>query len=256
VELPSIARIRDYWLEGAHHTDIDRRFADQIAVCAPHLPYLVRTQRALIRRLVGYAIEHGVRQFLDLGSGVPAGGNVHEIAQEIDPACRVVYVDLDPTIAREGGNLLAGNTNAAYLHADIRDPARILQARMLQTLLDLGEPVAVFMIETLLHIPDSDDPAGLVAAYTEPLCSGSYLAISHFSPSEELTTGLGMFDRMFGAPPPVTLRGPDQLRDLFAGLELVPPGIVAVPLWHPASDDDIARNPERAKVHVGLGRKP
>jgi hypothetical protein len=112
------------------------------------------------------------------------------------------------------------------------------------------------MIETLLHIPDSDDPAAMVTAYTEPLCSGSLLAIAHFSPSDELTTGLGMFDRMFGAPPSVNLRDPDQLESFFTGLELVAPGIVPAPLWHPASDDDIARNPELAQVHVGLGRKP
>jgi len=256
VDQPNISRIRDYWLEGTHHTEIDRGFGDDIALCAPHLPYLVRIQRALTRRLVHYAIENGVRQFLDLGSGVPAGGNVHEVAQEIEPACRVVYVDLDPGIAREGSSLLAGNARSAYLHADIREPAQILEAPELRALLDLAEPVAVLMIETLLHIPDSDDPAAMVTAYTEPLCSGSLLAIAHFSPSEELTTGLSMFDRMFGAPPSVNLREPDQFESFFTGLELVAPGIVPAPLWHPASDDDMARNPELAQVHVGLGRKP
>jgi hypothetical protein len=252
---PNISRIRDYWLDGEHHTEIDRGFGDRIAVCAPHLPYLVRIQRALTRRLVHYAIEAGVRQFLDLGSGVPAGGNVHEVAQEIDPACRVVYVDFDPGIAREGSSLLAGNTRTAYLQADIREPAQILEAPELRALLDLAEPVAVLMIETLLHIPDSDDPVAMASAYTEPLCSGSLLAIAHFSPSEELTTGLGMFDRMFGVPPSVNLRYPDQIESFFSGLELVAPGIVPAPLWHPASEDDVARNPELAQVHVGLGRK-
>jgi hypothetical protein len=256
VDQPNISRIRDYWLDGAHHSEIDRDFGDRIAVCAPHLPYLVRIQRALTRRLVHYAIENGVRQFLDLGSGVPAGDNVHEVAQEIDPTCRVVYVDLDPGITQEGRSLLAGNVRSAYLQADIRKPAQILEAAELRALLDLAEPVAVLMIETLLHIPDSDDPVAMVTAYTESLCSGSLLAIAHFSPSDELTTGLGMFDRMFGAPPSVNLRDPDQLESFFTGLELVAPGIVPAPLWHPASDDDIARNPELAQVHVGLGRKP
>jgi len=256
VDLPSIARIRDYWLDGAHHTDIDREFGNRIALCAPHLPYLVRLQRELIRRLVRHSIEQGVRQFLDLGSGVPTGGNVHEIAQDMDPASRVVYVDLDPRIAHEGTSLLADNADSTYLHADIREPAQILEAPELRELLNLDKPVTVLMIETLLHIPDSDNPAAVVAAYTERLCSGSFLAISHFSPSEELTTGLGMFDRMYGAPPSVSLRDPDQLERFFTGLELVAPGIVPVPLWHPASRDDIARNPELAQVHVGLGRTP
>ncbi|MEC3979202.1 SAM-dependent methyltransferase [Amycolatopsis sp. H20-H5] len=255
VGLPNIARIRDYWLGGSNHTEADSGLADQIALCAPHLPYLVRVQRALIRRLVGFAVERGVRQFLDLGSGVPMGGTAHEVARELDPACRVVYVDADPGIVSEGRALLGTASDVAIIQADIRDPAQVFDAPELSGLLDLGQPIAVLVIETLLHIPDSDSPAAMVAAYVDRVATGSYLAISHFGHSEELSNGLGVFEQMFGSPPPVTLRDSHELERFFAGMEKVVPGTVPVPLWRPADDDEVARNPERAQVYVGVARK-
>jgi hypothetical protein len=116
--------------------------------------------------------------------------------------------------------------------------------------------VVVLLIDTLMHIPDSENPSALVAAYVEAMCSGSYLAISHFSENDELRAGFSLFDRMFGAPPPVRLRSRERLADFFAGLDLVDPGIVPVPLWQPSADDDFPRNPELAEVFVGFGRKP
>ncbi|PRX43715.1 S-adenosyl methyltransferase [Prauserella shujinwangii] len=253
---PSIARMRDYWMAGSHHSDADREFAEHIAVCAPHLPYLVRAQRAWTERLVRFLVDQGVRQFLELGSGIPAERHVHEVAQEADPACRVVYTDLDPAIVAEGRALLDGTDGAAFVHADIREPDQVLGAADTQRLLDLAEPVAVLLIDTLVHVPESADPGALVAAYLEPLCSGSYLAISHFGESDQLTAGLGMFTQLFGEPPTVTLREPNEVARFFAGLELVPPGIVPVTLWRPTSEFDMGRNPELAQVHAGVGRKP
>jgi hypothetical protein len=252
VRAPSIARIRDYWLGGSHHTGVDREFADHILVCAPQLPYLVRGQRAMVRRMVEYLRAHGVDQFLDLGAGLPTLGYVHELA----PDARVVYVDIDPDLVRDGRELLAGNANAAYLQGDIRQPDQVLGAPELRRLLDLSRPVAVLLIETLLHIPDCADPAGIVAAFMAATCSGSYLGISHFGEDEELHGGLTLFSRMFGAPPAVTLRDEQQVAEFFAGLELVEPGIVPVPLWRPASGEDVDRNPEQVRVHTGLARKP
>jgi hypothetical protein len=253
---PNIARIRDYWLGGSHYSEEDCELANRIVVCAPHIPYLVRAQRALLQRLVRHAYAQGVRQFLDLGSGVPTSRHVHEIAQDIDPECRVVYVDIDPGIASLGDRLLKGNDNVAFLQADIRQPEQVLDAPETRKLLDLDQPVAVLMIDTLMHFPDAENPSALVAAYVEATCSGSYLAISHFSESDELRTAFGLFDRMFGAPPAVTLRSREWLADFFAGLDLVDPGVVPVPLWRPSTDDEFPRNPELAEVVVGLGRKP
>lgn len=253
-EHPSIARINDCWLEGSHHAEGDRLLAEHITVCAPHVPYLVREERALLARMVRYLVAHGVRQFVDLGSGVPASGHVHEIAHALAPSARVVYVDSDPAVAAEGRELLAGNENAAYLRADIREPGSVFGSDEFRRLIDLTEPVAVLMIEMLINFPDSENPRGLVSSYVEPLCAGSYLGLSHFGEHEELDQGLNIFSRMFGQPPAVTLRERDQFAKFFTGLEIVEPGIVPVPLWRPI-EDEVGHNPDRAHVHAGLGRK-
>ena len=253
---PNIARIRDYWLGGSHHGEMDRTFADHTSVCAPHIPYLVRAQRALLSRMVRYLVGHGVRQFLDLGSGVPTIDHVHEVAQAIEPTARVVYVEIDPGLVDEGRDLLAGNNNAVFLQADIRAPDQLLAAPEVRKLLDLSEPVAVLMIETLLHIPDYDDPAAMVAAYKAAMCSGSFLALSHFSENDELLAAFALFDQLnLGRRPAVNLRSAEQLASFFAGLDLVEPGLVPVPLWRPDSQEDVGRNPERIPMYAGLARK-
>jgi hypothetical protein len=256
LDQPSIARIRDHWLGGEHNSEVDRAFADQIMVCAPWLPYLVRRQRTMVRRMVEYLLENGVRQFIDLGSGVPTRDYVHEVASGAEPESRVLYVDIDPGVVHDGGELLADNDNVVFLQADIRQPNQVLESAELQELLDLNDPVAVLLIETLLHIPDADDPATVVATYMNAMCSGSYLGLSHFSQNEQLRTGLNLFSRTFGVPPAVTLRQPEQLTEFFSGLHLVDPGIVPVPLWRPAAGEEADLNPEHAGVYVGLGRKP
>jgi hypothetical protein len=251
---PNIARVRDYWLGGAHNSDSDRKFADYTAVCAPHIPYLVRAQRVLLGRMVRYLVGQGVRQFLDLGSGVPTIDHVHQVAQAIEPASRVVYVEIDPGLVEDGRNLIAGTDNVAFLQADIREPDQVLE---LCRLLDLSEPVALLMIETLLHIPDCDDPGTMIAKYLAALCSGSYLGLSHFAEHEELLAAFAMFDGMnLGTRPLVNLRSREELAGFFAGLELVEPGVVPVPLWRPDSHEDLGRNPDRAPMYAGLGRKP
>ncbi|MEU6642505.1 SAM-dependent methyltransferase [Saccharomonospora sp. NPDC046836] len=252
---PSIARIRDYWMGGTHHNTVDRELGEQITVCAPHLPYLVRAQRAWMARLVQYLVEQGVRQFLDLGSGVPVEGHVHEIAQDAAPESRVVYVDIDPAIVGEAREILVGNVGTAYVNADIRDVSTVLAAPALTNLLDLSQPVAVLFIDTLIHVNDVHDPAGIVAKYMEAMSRGSFVAVSHFSESDQLNEGLGMFSRIYGTPPTVTLREPDRIETFFAGVELVEPGVVPVPLWRPTSEHDLGRNPELAQVHAGLGLK-
>ena len=250
---PNIARIRDYWLGGSHNAEADRTFADYTAVCAPHIPYLVRAQRALLGRMVRYLIAQGVRQFLDLGPGVPTLGHVHEVAQGVEPTARVVYVEIDPGLVEDGRGVLAGNNNAAFLQADIREPDKVLAQC---ELLDLHEPVAVLLIETLLHIADCDDPATMIATYMSATCPGSYLALSHFSEDEALLEAFAMFDEMnLGQRPVVNLRTREQLEAFFTGLDLAPPGIVPAPLWRPGSDEEVGRNPERVPMYAGLGRK-
>lgn len=250
-----MARINDHWLEGACHGQTDREYAERISVCAPHIPWLVRASRQLVGRMVRYLIDQGVRQFLDLGSGIPADRHVHEVAQEADPGARVVYVDLDPSVAADGRRLLEHNDRAAFLEADIRDPDGIFHHPEFESLIDLDQPVGVLIIETLLYLPDADDPAGLVAAYREKLPSGSYLGMSHCGEDDQLRAGLEIFSKMFGAPPAVTLREREEFKTFFGGLELVDPGVVQVTLWNPLTEDDIGRNPELAHMYAGMGRK-
>lgn len=250
------ARIRDYWLNGSHNTEIDREFADYIILCAPHLPYVVRTQRAFLRRVVRHLVVAGVRQFLDLGSGLPTAGNVHEVAQGVDANCRVVYVDIDPAIVDEGRALLAGNDNTCFVCADVRRPEQVLDAPELRGLLNLDEPVVVLLIDLLHHIPDSDNPTTFVAAYIEAMSSGSYLALTQFGEDERLVTARTVFRQMFGVPPSLALRDRERVTDFVTGLDLVEPGIVPIPLWRPGPEHHTDRNPELYQVFAAVARKP
>src|SRR4051812_43148436 len=152
----SIARVNDVWLDGVHHDHRDTAYADSISLCAPHIPYLVRASRALTGRIVRYLIDKGVRQFLDLGSGIPTVGHVHEVAQAADPRSRVVYVDIDPSVVAVGRKVLVGKDGVDFLQADIRQVDSVLGAPELRRLIDLDEPVGLLVIETLLYLPDAE----------------------------------------------------------------------------------------------------
>ncbi|HEU5473622.1 MAG TPA: SAM-dependent methyltransferase [Actinophytocola sp.] len=255
---PSVARTTDYWLGGCHHGQSDRALADHAAMVAPQIPYLVRAQRALLGRIVRYLLGQGVRQFLDLGSGIPTRGHVHEIAQDSQSPARVVYVDNDPGVAADGQQILAGHADAAYLAVDLLKPERVLDDPHTRRLLDFGAPIAVLAIATIQQIPDSDNPAGALATYLDAACSGSFLALSHNNPDERIGSSMETFDQMnLGPRPEMYPRDPAALAHFFTGLELVEPGIVPLPLWRPEPEDlGSMQNPERAPVHVGVGRKP
>jgi hypothetical protein len=158
------AGIRDCWLEGSHHTAVDYEIAERILVGAPYLPHMVRVYRALLGRVVRYLTGVGVGQLLDLGSGLPTAGNVHEVARGLNPGCRVVYVDIDPGVVTEGRKLLAGDHHVAIVHADFRQPEQVLDTAQRTGLLDLGAPVAVLLIDVLHHIPDTDNPVRFIHA--------------------------------------------------------------------------------------------
>jgi hypothetical protein len=253
---PSLARIRDYWLGGSHHGAADRRLADRFVVCAPHLPYLVRTHRQFLRRVVRHLVGAGVRQFLDLGSGLPTAGNVHEVAQGVDPDCRVVYVDDNPVVAAESRSLLAGTAGVGFLTADLRLPDTVLGGAVTRELLDFREPVAVLMTDVLHLVPEEDDPAGLIAAYTGAASSEGYLALTHTtSEDHRIRAGLTLFPQIYDdALPSCCFRSPMRIVDLVAGLELLPPGVVPVPLWRPEPDENTDRHPERFSGCAVLGR--
>lgn len=252
----SIAGIRDCWLGGSHHNPADSEVAEHILLGAPHLAHVVRVYRALLGRLVRYLVEVGVRQFLDLGSGLPTVGNVHQVAQDFSPGARVVYVDINPDVVVRGHSLLAGNHDAVMVRADLRQPAEVLDATRRSGLLDLGAPVAVLAIDVLHHIPDSDNPARIVATYMDAVCPGSCLAVAHSDHDEALITGLEIFRDFYQIPvPPLTFRNLMQITKLFNKLDLVPPGIVPIPLWRQESNEGLSMDPETFPAFIGLGRK-
>jgi S-adenosyl methyltransferase len=252
----STAGIRDFWLGGSRHTATDRDIAEHILVGTPYLPYMVRAYRALLGRVVRYLVGVGVEQFLDLGSGLPTAGNVHDVTQALNPGCRVVYVDIAPDIVAVGHHVLAGNDSAAMVCADLRHPEQALDAAQRTGLLDLDAPVAVLLIDVLHHIPDTDNPTRFIHTYVDAVCPGSHVAVAHPSDGDALLSGLAMFHRFYQIPiPPLTFRDSAQFEDFFRGLDLVEPGIVPIPLWRPEQDKDADTDPEHFPGWCALGRR-
>jgi S-adenosyl methyltransferase len=243
-------------LGGSHHNAADRQIAERILLGAPHLVHVVRSYRAFLGRVVRYLVEVGVRQFLDLGSGLPTAGNVHEVAQDFHFECRVVYVDIDPGVVAEGDSLLAENRNVAMLRADLSQPERVLDATRRCGLFDLGAPVAVLATDVLQYVPDANDPAGFMAVYMDAVCPGSYMSVAHSDYDEALVAGLTAFrDFCQISVPSLTFRDLAQIAGFFDRLDLVEPGIVPVPLWRPELNESFSTDPEGFSTYCGLGRK-
>jgi len=233
-ERPSIARIYDFYLGGNHNLPADREAAREVIEVMPELPDIMRINRAFLRRCAG------MRNFLDLGSGIPTAGNVHEIAQAVDPTARVVYVDSDPVAVAHSREILSGNDRALVVAADLREPEAVLGHPEVNRLLllGLGEPIAVLMSAVLHFVPDDDEAAALIAAYRHAMPSGSYLAISHASHRQESAERVGRAaDQYSRTVAPMKLRTLDDVASLLKGFELVDPGIVYCSQWRPDPED-------------------
>jgi S-adenosyl methyltransferase len=254
-ERPSSARIYDYLLGGAHNFAVDRQTAEQLLAVHPEISMMARRNRAFLRRVVEFLVDAGVRQFLDIGSGVPTVGHVHEIAQGRAPESRVAFVDIDPVAVAHSQLILAGNERTAVIQEDVRRPEQILNHPDVVQLLDLAQPVAVLMVALFQFISDEDGPAGIISRLTKPLASGSYLAISHGTEDGQQGDAAGkeIYRRGGIEVFPRTRR---QVEALFHGLELVEPGVVWVPQWRPESPDDVDDDPQASAVYGGVGRKP
>jgi O-methyltransferase involved in polyketide biosynthesis len=256
VDRPNAARIYDYFLGGSHNLAADREVARQIIELVPDVPLVAQANRAFLRRVVRYCIDAGIRQFLDLGSGIPTVGNVHEIAQRAAPDCRVVYVDVEPVAVAHSRVLLAGNDRVTVVQADIRDPDRILHDPKLHALIDLSKPVGLLMVSVLPFIPDADEPAKLVAHYRDAVASGSYLAVSHGSAEARPDDVEKVHQFYRKTPTPVVVRSRAEVQALFDGFELVDPGLVYVQEWRPDWLGGVDDNPEHTGLYVAVGRKP
>jgi hypothetical protein len=249
------ARIYDYLLGGKDNYEADRAAVDAVLKIAPVLGFSARANRAFLGRVVRYlAAEAGIRQFLDIGTGIPTAGNTHQVAQAIAPEARVVYVDYDPVVLAHARALLTSHEAGAteYIDADLRDTGTILgQAARL---LDFTQPVAVTLLMILHVIPDSDDPYAIVAKVMDALPSGSYLTVSHLGSDLLDREAKQGFDDIVSrtAQQQYIGRSREQMARFFEGMEMVEPGLVRVEEWHPGPG---AGETGRSALWCGLGRK-
>ena len=247
----------DYFLGGYHNFAIDRDAAERILAVEPDFALILRANRAFLRRAVRFALDAGIRQFLDLGAGIPTVGSVHEVAHGVDSACRVAYVDVDPIATALSQDILTNNAQAVAVQADAMQPEKLLRHPELDGILDLRQPVAILLVAFLHLVADDDAALRVIRYFRDAMASGSYLVITHatdrFTPDRSARTAT-VFNR---ATSQVTLRSHEQMLRFFEGFELVEPGIVPTPAWRPDSPDDLfANEPERAQAFAGVGLKP
>jgi hypothetical protein len=256
---PSVARMYDYLLGGFHNFAADRAAAEQAVAANPDMPLIMRANRAFLRRAVSFLMAEGIDQFLDLGSGMPTAGNVHEVVQAANPEARVLYVDIDPVAVAYGATLLEGNPNASIIQADARNLEEILGRPEVRRLLDLRQPVGVLLVSVLHFIADTGEAQRLVQALRAAVPPGSYVVISHAALDyEEAQQWVnGAVQAYARSTTPITLRTRSEIAEFLEGLELVEPGLVEVPLWRPEGPDDILLDePRRVNGVAAVARKP
>jgi hypothetical protein len=255
---PSVARVYDFYLGGSHNFESDRTFGQTVVDTYPALPTVLRQNRAFLRRAVRHLTEVGVDQFLDLGSGIPTVGNVHEVAQAARPDARVVYVDHDPVAVTHSRELVDDRPRTCVLDADFLDAEQVLGLAVREGGLDLDRPVALLAVAVLHFVPDDRGPAEAMARYMSALAPGSHLAISHTRSDGEPEAVAGQqLYRQERSLPSMHPRGTAAIAGLFGDLTLVPPGLVPVPCWRPGLVDIIDAD-EAADDHpmlAGLGRR-
>lgn len=255
VTRPSVARVYDYLLGGKQHFAADRRAAEVVLRPLPEARLLARATRDHLRRAVRYLVgEAGIDQLVDLGSGLPSSGNVHEVAHEIDRTVRVLYVDRDPMVLSHARALLDNEPLTAVLGADVRDPAAVLGTEQARGLIDPDRPLAVLASGILQHL-DDPDAAATAAAVVELLPAGSYFMVGHFLDDDEPRAREMQEGFRNGGAGTFRFRTWEELRGYFTGLEMVAPGLVLADDWHPDATTDPA-NPVRTLYAAGLGRKP
>ena len=252
--VPQTARIWNYWLGGKDHFPVDRQVGDQILEAFPAIVANARASRAFLVRVVGYlAGAAGIRQFLDIGTGLPTADNTHQVAQRTAPDARIVYVDNDPIILAHARALLTSTPQGAtaYLDADLRDPDTIVQQAA--RTLDFSQPVAVMLMGILGHLADDDQAQSIVRRLLDAVPSGSYLTVNDGTDtSAEVVEAARIWNQ--SANPTYHLRSPERIARFFDGLELVEPGVVSPPRWRP--EPSPSGLPAEIDSACGVGRKP
>ncbi|GAA2781155.1 SAM-dependent methyltransferase [Saccharopolyspora taberi] len=253
VEAPSAARIYDFLLGGGHNFAIDRSVGQRVLEVQPQGRQIATSNRAFLNRAVEYMMSQGIDQFLDLGSGIPTAGNVHEVAQRTNPDARVVYVDYDPVAVAHSRLLLRDNPNATVIDADLREPGNVLDSPVVREVLDFTRPIGLLTVAIFHFVADERNPAAILARYRDELPSGSLVALSHLTADQMPAEMAGVVEAMRNSRDPMYFRSFAEVSALFAGLDLVEPGIVSAPAWRNPDWDDLA---VQEGVYVGVGRKP
>ena len=254
-EVPSAARVYDYYLGGRHNFASDRRMGDRALAKWPSLPRIMQANRAFLRRAVRYATARGIHQFLDIGSGIPTAGNVHEVAQDADPAARIVYVDRDPVAVAHSRTILDATRGTGVVQADFTDPDAVLTDPVTRAVLDLDRPVAVLLVALLHFVGDALEPWRALTRYRAAMAPGSLLVISHASAEGDPDHADEHAELYRNAGTPMTMRSRDEVSTFFDGFELVDPGVVYLPLWRPDAPDAAAGSPERFTGYAAVGRR-
>jgi len=260
---PTPARLYDYYLGGRNNFAVDREVAEKLRVSLPELTDAAWANRGFHQRAARWmAAEHGIRQFIDLGSGLPTQGNTHEAVSQVAPGARVVYVDLDPMVLAHARALLTGTDATTVIQADLRDPAVVLGHPELRALIDCSQPAGLLMTAVLHFVADESDPCGLVAQYTSQLAPGSYVALSHATADRLPPQAVqAMYDTYSRATEKIHLRSKADFERLFGGLELVAPfdganpGVTFVGKWG-AEDPGAADSDGSRVLYSGVARRP
>jgi hypothetical protein len=255
IDRPSPARMYDFFLGGWHNFPVDRQMAAQVIQAVPDFWRTAQANRAFLRRAVRHLIHAGIRQFLDLGSGIPTVGNVHEVAQAAAPSARVVYVDADPVAVAHSTALLTHNPNACAVRADIRHPAAIIHHRQVIEMLDLQQPIGILMTSVLHFIPDADHPQQIIAQFQQAIHPGSFLVLSHGTSQTRPDEGAELLRLFQRTAHPLIDRNRGQILTLLSGLDLIDPGLVWAPQWRPDPTTDATEHPERTSVLAAVARR-
>jgi SAM-dependent methyltransferase len=257
VRRANVARVYDYLLGGSHNFLADQDVGRSLAAVEPEVRAIARANRAFLGRAVRFLAGAGIRQFLDIGSGIPTEGNVHEVAQQAATGARVVYADIDPVAIAHSRAILAGNENVAIIDADLREPEKILAREATRRLIDPSQPTGLLLVAVLPFIADADDPWRIVATLRDALAPGSYLVLCHGTAEGKLVVTRAaekVYNRSVATQ--AHARSRTEILRFFGDFELADPGLVYIPLWRPDSPDEVPSDPSKFWCLVGVGRKP
>jgi hypothetical protein len=246
------ARVYDYFIGGKNHFPADREVAEAVAVAAPEIPAMARANRAFLGRAVRYLAGQGVRQFLDIGTGLPSAGSTHEVLRTVAPESAVVHVDTDPLVVAHARVLLRDSPRTRVFQGDLREPERILAHPDVTSLLDFSRPVGILLVAVLHFVPDEDGPHAIVGRLRDAAAPGSHLVVSHVALDiKDIDTG--EMDKASNKTAPGAIRPKAAIEAFFEGFPLVEPGLVQAPLWRP--DGEVPRDLEKYWIYAGVGRK-